>query len=77
MGTKKVGAQRERASTQGRGPGGSIVVHATTRGIGKLHHVQAVQGDWRTEFRLRPEKISDFGTVTISFICDKYYPIMD
>ena len=23
------------------------------------------------------EKISDFGTVSISFVCDKYYPIMD
>jgi len=23
------------------------------------------------------EKISDFGTVALSFVCDKYYPIMD
>jgi len=23
------------------------------------------------------EKISDFGTVSLSFVCDKYYPIMD
>ena len=23
------------------------------------------------------EKISDFGTVPLSFVCDKYYPIID
>ena len=23
------------------------------------------------------EKISDFGTVALSFVCDKYYPIID
>jgi len=23
------------------------------------------------------EKISDFGIVALSFVCDKYYPIMD
>jgi len=23
------------------------------------------------------EKISDFGTVALSFVCEKYYPIMD
>jgi len=23
------------------------------------------------------EKILDFGTVALSFVCDKYYPIMD
>ena len=23
------------------------------------------------------EKISDFGTVALSFVCDKYYPIMN
>ena len=54
-----------------RSPGG-----ARARARGAAHvPVPQVRNDQGASFS--SEKISDFGTVALSFICDKYYPIID
>jgi hypothetical protein len=58
-----------RKARNGDGHGG----HDTVRMDGKTKQNKTNQ----TKALFSSEKISDFGTVAISFVCDKYYLIID
>jgi len=45
-------------------------------GVAQAWSVASGLGE-NTEALFSSEKILDFGTVALSFVCDKYYPIVD